>query len=231
MNSRQKEIIDFLKNGSKSIKEISHSLYVGEMTVRRELKILEDEGLVTKYRGIVALSPESTDVSYELRRDVLQGEKVELSKRAMQYLDKDQLIFIDGSTTCRHLVSELAKYKTSAVVTNSLMLALELSRKGVKVKIVPGNIDDFEKAVVGPDAIRYLENFNFDLAFFSAKGFDDEIITDNNEEQISIRKTVMERSKKSIYMMDSSKKDKRYPYTIAKNEDIILIEIDDKNYE
>ena len=231
MNSRQNEIIEFLKNGSKSIKEISHSLYVGEMTVRRELKALEEEGIVTKYRGIVALSPESTDVSYELRRDVLQGEKVELARRAMRYLENNQLIFVDGSTTCRHLVPEIAKYKSSVVVTNSLVLALELSHKGVNVKMVPGYIDDFEKSVYGCDAIKYIENFNFDVAFFSGKGFDDERITDSNEEQIYIRKTVMERSKKSIFMMDSSKKGKIYPYTMANIEDIILIKNDGKTNE
>ncbi|MBQ9070801.1 MAG: DeoR/GlpR transcriptional regulator [Clostridia bacterium] len=227
MNSRQTEIIDFLKSGSKSIKEISGTLFIGEMTVRRELKLLEDEGIVTKYRGIVTLSPENTDVSYELRRDVLQAEKAELAKKAMSFLDKDQLIFVDGSTTCRHLVPEIAKYRNSVVVTNSLMMALDLSRSGVNVKIAPGKIDDFEKSVIGCDAVRYIENFNFDVAFFSGKGFDDEKITDSNEEQIHIRKTVMERSKKSVFMMDSSKKNKLYPFTVANLEDIILIKTED----
>ena len=227
MNSRQVEIIEFLKEGSRSIKEISAELFIGEMTVRRELKLLEDEGIVTKYRGVVAINPEGTDVSYDLRKNVLQAEKVELAKRAIEYIENNQLIFIDGSTTCRHLVSEIAKHKGLVVVTNSLMMALDLSRSGVSVKIAPGKIDDFEKSVYGCDTVKYIESFNFDVAFFSAKGFDETKITDSNEEQIYIRQTVMERSVKSIFMMDSSKKDKHYPYTVAKIEDIILIKNED----
>ncbi len=223
MNSRQNEIIELIRNESKTIKQISKLLYIGEMTVRREIKLLEDEGLVVKYRGMVTLNPKESDASYDIRQNLLHKEKAELAKLSASYLEKGQLIFIDGSTTCSNLLSELGKYKPMCVVTNSLNLAIQLSKAGINVKIVPGDVNSFDKCIVGCDAVKYICGYCFDVAFLSAKGISNGKITDDDDAQTYIRRAVIENSKRAVFLLDSSKTDKMYPYVICDSSEVIVI--------
>lgn len=224
MKSRQEEILELIAEAPKSIKQISELLYIGEMTVRREIKALECEGLVTKYRGIVARTVENSSAAYDIRANLFKSEKAELAKLASVYLERGQTVFIDGSTTCMHLLPYVVRSKPSCVITNSLRLADALCSAGIATKMVCGEMNAFDKCVIGCEALTYIGKFNFDIAFLSAKGIKGKKITDDNSAQTYIRRAVIENSAQTVLLMDSSKFDKGYCLTVCTTDEVILVD-------
>ncbi len=223
MNERRDEILAILAEGSKSVKELASLLYISEMTVRRAVKPLVAEGTVSHTRGRVSLNYGNEDIAYDIRRDLCGDEKVRLARLGAQYLSGGELVYIDDSTTCYNLIPHLTRCKPKCVVTNSLRLALELGRVGIATKIIGGDLNFFDKCVEGCDAVRFISGFNFDVAFLSAKGIDEKHVSDNHEGQATVRRTVIEHSKRSIFLIDKSKHGKSYPYIIVNTNEITVI--------
>ena len=223
MNGRREQLMSLLSEGGMSIKEMASKLYVSEMTVRRAVKPLIDEGLITHSRGRISLNMGDSDISYSIRRDVDQDEKIRIARRAAELLQGGEMLFIDGSTTCSHLLPELVKRKPRLVVTNSLDLCTELGNMGILTKITGGDYNTFDRCVEGYGALKFIEAFNFDIAFLSAKGIDSEQITDTEEGQSNVRRAVLEQAKRSVFLMSHSKYGKRFQRKLCNVTDVTVI--------
>ena len=78
--------------------------------------------------------------------------------------------------------------------------------------------------LLGPQAEKYAENINADIAFFSCAGYtEDGKITDDSEEQTAVRLSVMKNAKKSIMLFDSTKKNITYAFTVCHKDDIFKV--------
>ena len=74
MDQRREQLISLLSSGGMSIKELSARLYVSEMTVRRALKPLLEEGLITHSRGKITLNSNDSGIASCIRRDTYVDE-------------------------------------------------------------------------------------------------------------------------------------------------------------
>ncbi len=224
---RQKLIIEMLKNGSMSIADISEMLYVSQMTIRRDVLNLKRLGIVTQFRGGVALNNESVIVPIDLRENNDKNEKILLAKKAIKYVRDGTLIFIDSSSTCYNIVPLLVGFKNIQVITNSTKAILELGRLGIRSKMVCGNLVPKDKCVVGSDAEGYIRKFMFDIAFISASGYDNKRITDWSESQTNVRKAAIDSSERTYCLMLHSKYNVNYQYVVCETRNVGIITVDE----
>ncbi len=208
---RREKILKLLKKEKIcKISELSKYLDTSNMTVHRILNELEREGLVKKIHGGVRIN-ESTSAKliFELRMNLNYSQKKEIAKKALNFIEEDDIIFLDSSTTCFVLAKELAIQNINNVtlITNSPFIIYELSDcANLDIISTGGQLDIRTKGFVGPLAINSLEQIHIDKAFISSGGIClDKGIKSSFPFIIEIRKKVIEKADKVIFIGDSSK--------------------------
>jgi murein DD-endopeptidase MepM/ murein hydrolase activator NlpD len=112
INERQKEIIGLLhQKGSVSVSELSKTLFVTEMTIRRDLSELEKGGFLRRYRGGAVLKINLGEMPISERMLLDKDEKEALALMCLEYLRDDMTVFIDSSSTCQYLLPHLSQLK------------------------------------------------------------------------------------------------------------------------
>ena len=167
---RQRELLETIRaEGGVVIREIAGRLGVSEMTVRRDLRAMEGEGLVRRVHG-GAVAPEEARFGQRLLRQT-PGKKKATAKLA-QFLPERGTIYLDGSTTMLQLVAEIGRRRSLQVATNNVETFQRLARLGNRVKplLVGGSLDRRTDNMVGALALRSILAIAFDAAFFSAWG-------------------------------------------------------------
>ena len=224
MEQPRKKLLNILAEGGMSIKDLASNLNASEATVRRALKPLIEEGSISYYRGKVTLKKhiENTIMQKITIEDGIE-EKIDMAKQAAVHLAGGEIVFIDGSNICKYLLPELVTKKPRLVVTNSADLCAELAGIGIITKLTGGDYNPFTKCVSGCESIKFISSFNFDVAFMSAKGINENFITDTEEELAALMRTVTEHSRKSVFLMPKSAHDKSYSYVISDVDCITVI--------
>ena len=205
---REKKYVNLLLEGSLTVKELAQRLFISEPTVRRDIITLRKKDLVVCNRGSVSLKVNYADQRIPLFiRDMEQkDEKRVIAKKAVSHIKDGDVIMLDASTTAFQLLSHLGDFKKILVITNGAKTAMETASMGIKTICTGGELTEESFSYVGTDAESVLKRYNADVALFSCRGIsDDGLVTDNSILENSMRKIMIENSKKSYLLCDSSK--------------------------
>ena len=171
---RQKAIVGYLaQQGFSSVSELCKAFSVSEMTIRRDLDELQEQGLLRRtYGGAAVAEPAFFEVSLMAKMSHLVAEKERIGKAAAVLVrDGDVVLLSGGSTT--HQVAKHLKSKRIKVVTNALNIASELLTYPHIQILVPGGILLKETAsLVGPPAEAFLADVQADILFLGVEGVD-----------------------------------------------------------
>ncbi len=225
MKNRHEQIMNILKeNGRASVSELAETLYVCEMTIRRDLQILASENRIKRYNGGAMLFTKDTEFPFSDRRRFHSKEKNALAKIASEYVTDFSVIFIDSSSTCAYLIPYLAPKKNIKVVTNSLIAASLCLEHGIPCIMVGGECFQKDACTVGGFATEMLSRVNVGIAFFSSNAIsDDGLITDSDPDQTAVRQTVMKHAERSVFIFTKSKQNKKEMYTVCNADEIFKV--------
>ena len=209
LTERQYEILNILKEEGKiSVTELVERLFVCDMTIRRDLARLEHLRLIKRYRGgALLLDNAPLKMPIEMRMHLNDEEKRALAKMAEKYIDDEQMIFLDSSSTCSYLIPFLKKHKGITVVTNSISTLLKLAEAGVQCISTGGRYYDTDMCFIGEETIEAIHNYHFDVAFFSTLSCDKEkrVFYDDDVHQTTVRRAATSQSVKNIFLIDNTK--------------------------
>ncbi|QHW31172.1 DeoR/GlpR transcriptional regulator [Paenibacillus rhizovicinus] len=194
------------EKGSIRVAELSQLCKVTEETIRRDLDRLEGEGrLLRSYGGAIRIVPQS-ETPYLLRETVHVTEKQHISTEAATFVEPNERIVLDASTTAWHLAAQLPDIPLT-VVTNSLKVAFVLSeKKNVVVISTGGTLVPNSLSFVGPLAEQSLEEYYVDKAFISCKGVHMERgISESNELQARVKRKMVGMAEHVYLLADYSK--------------------------
>lgn len=224
-NDRKKDILDIMYEKNRvSVSELSKTLYVSEMTIRRDLNELERSGVLRRYRGGAVLTPVSGEMPVAQRFFVGESEKVSLAKKASIYLEDNMNVYIDSSSTCQHIIPYIGRHKGITVVTNSANALLMASKSQIPCILIGGEYYSSDMCFVGSVAENYASQYNVDVAFFSSLGLSgDGIISDSDVRQTMIRKIIMEHSQKNIFLFEKNKINKKFLYTLCHKDEVYRV--------
>jgi DeoR/GlpR family transcriptional regulator of sugar metabolism len=201
---RQRKIVDIVNERSSiRVTELSNIFGVTEETIRRDLEKLEKENLLRRSHGI---EENQSETSYIEREIINAAEKRAIAIEAIKRIEPGDQIVLDASTTAWYMAKELPDMRLT-VVTNSIKVAIELSKKDqIRVISTGGSLLSQSLSYVGPLAERSLSMYHVNKAFLSCKGVHlEKGLSDFNELQALVKKKMMEIADKTVLMVDSSK--------------------------
>lgn len=229
---RQNAILDFLtKNKSATVNQLSNTLYASTATVRRDLALMEKQGIIQRsHGGAILCQSTNAETSLVIREQHHTKEKRIIAESAVQFLQNSSSIFLDSSSTATMLIPHLAKLHNLSIITTGLKNALLLAETtSAKIYLPGGIVNSNSNSIIGIDTVSYLGALNPDIAFFSCSGIDNNgIITDGALEQSLLKRQVISTAKKSILLCDSSKIGKQYLCKICNLKDIHYLITDKK---
>ena len=209
---RRNEILSKLKEEKKVlVGDLSKYYNVTEETIRRDLELLEKKGLAKKtYGGAVLVDDLKEDLPYNIRKQTNIKEKKKIAEIVSNMIQDGEHIMLDASSTSLYIAKSIRDKENITVITNSLEVMFELSdKKGWRVLSTGGIMKEGALALVGPQAVKMIDNFHVDKAIISCKGIDKNIgITDSNESDVEIKKHMITSAKEVILVVDSRKFDK-----------------------
>lgn len=221
--NREQQYINILSTGEYTVKELANKLFVSEPTVRRDVLTLVQKGLISRKKGRISLEITSADMRIPLfiREIEMQKEKQEIALKAISHIKNGNVIMLDASTTAYCLAPHLINFEKIIVITNGAKLAIELVAMGIKTICTGGELTHDSFSYIGTDAEDILRRYNADVAFFSCRGIsEDGLATDNSILENSMRRIMIQNSKKSYLLCDSSKFGKKYLYTLCNTRQI-----------
>ena len=231
---RISEIAELLdKRGKLSLEQLEEYFpNVSQMTLRRDLFQLEQEGKVIRIRGgaMSVREVEKTSGSpYTKKTTIHTDEKIVIAQKAAELIDEGASIFIDSGTTALYLVKEMAD-KPCNIFTNGLAVATELAKKkNVVVNLLGGQLIKENRSTASSFSSLYFTDTNFELAIISAAAFTSENgFSCSSQVEAELLRVICKKAKFLYMMLDSSKIGKIKPYTFARPEDINVLITDDK---
>ena len=230
---RIEDIADLLdKRGKLSLEQLDEFFpHVSQMTLRRDLLQLEQEGRIIRVRGGAMSVKEVQKVSgepYTKKTTIQTDAKIKIAQKAAHLIDENTSLFIDGGTTAMYLAKEMPDINVH-VFTNGLAVAIELAqKKNIHLTIVGGQVMKDNLSTASPVAKAYFDNTNFELAIISATAFTPENgFSCASQIEADLLKMTHKKAKTLYMMLDSSKIGKIMPYTFARMEDIDVLITDD----
>jgi len=225
--TRKEELCqELMRHKSISVKEMAEKLNVTEETIRRDIKILENEGIAEKtHGGAILKSTVLTVFSKTEHKKLLVDNKQAMAKVAAQYVSNGMCIFIDSSTSSYEILPIIAD-KNLIIVSNSLdVLAFCASRPNIKLICPGGEYDDKYGTFFGSQTIENLSTLNFDLAIMSCRTASLQSgICEGTRGHSDVKKIVANHSSKIITILDHTKINKTsFIKTMGVDETDILI--------
>lgn len=207
---REQKILDFLKeNSTVSVTRLTKLLFASEATVRRDLKKLEEKGLIIRAHGKAVSASSYADrlVNFDVRETSANPIKKRIAEAAVRDCISDGMVIIlDASSTVMHTVEFLNQRKEAIVITSGLKTAMLLSKTDIRFYSTGGKAIGASSSFVGQTAIDTLKTFNADVCFVSCHGLsDDGFATDTSERENDLRRVMMQQSKRKVLLIDSSK--------------------------
>ncbi len=216
---RRNQILDILsKKQAATVEELCAALYSSGATIRRDLQILENSGLIRRtHGGAVHIDNNTRDFPLTLRENENAASKEQLAQKALSLIKDGQTLFMDSSSTVCHLARRLSGFQSLRVITNGLKTANILAEiGGVEIYSTGGRLRENAMSFTGNQAMEFVRNFHADIAFISCRGIDPEVgITDSDESEASLKRIYIGNSKQVVLMCDSSKLGKRYFCKVA----------------
>ncbi len=203
-----KEII--LEKKSVTVAELTELFNVTEETIRRDLKQLEDEGILNRtYGGAYLSETVQYDVDVNLREHIHIEGKRRIARKSLEYIKNGDSIFLDASTTSLAIASMLTNQKIT-VVTNSIKIVKALlDKKNIQIVVIGGLLSHSSLSNLGRNAEENMTKYFFDTAFISSSSISMENgMTDTNEQQATIRHIAATRANKVHLIVDHTKFDK-----------------------
>jgi DeoR family transcriptional regulator of aga operon/DeoR family fructose operon transcriptional repressor len=173
MDERRENIVEFLKKESKiRVEELADRLNVSQVTIRKDLDVLEKRGLLERSHGNAVFSQQSRfNIAFLEKLQMQSSAKELIAQAAASYIHEGDSIILDSGTTILSLAKVLVgKFRSLFVITNSVPAALELTRAGYELLLVGGQVRNHSMALIGPLGLRNLESFHVDRAFMGTSG-------------------------------------------------------------
>lgn len=194
---------------SATVAELARRFSVTEETIRRDLKLLEQEGfLMRSYGGAFIADGVDNLVEVDIRTGVYVDSKATIAARCLPFIENGDTIFLDNSTTAYH-IAKLLDNRRVTVLTNSLLtIDLLAENKDVHLVAIGGDYAPTERAFYGNIAVSVLGRYFVDKAFVSCRSLSiDNGITDSTDRWTSVRRVALAHSGEVYCIADFSKFD------------------------
>ncbi len=198
------------EDGAVRVAELARDLGVSDMTVRRDLELLHQQGLLEKVHGGATATSGSSlfEPGFVVKSELQLAEKDAIAAAAADLVMTGMAIALSAGTTTYALARRLTEIEGLTVVTNSVPVADVLYRMGRpdQTIIVTGGVRTPSDALVGPFAVSALRTIHVDLVFMGVHGMDPHSgFTTPNLLEAETNRALVEAGRRLIVLADHTK--------------------------
>ncbi|SNS60281.1 DeoR/GlpR family DNA-binding transcription regulator [Sphingopyxis indica] len=207
-SARQREIVAMLRGGmTLSVAGLARELGVSDETIRRELRVLEDQGIVEREHGGAHLAAPTLEGPLSQRMEENADAKLRIARAAAEFVADGDILFIDSGTTSCYIARQLVERHSLTVITNSLQVATDLG--GIndnRLFLAAGEMDYEYRAFSDTSAQHYVAGFTPHLAILSVGAIStDRGLMDFHPGEATMSRIAYATSQKILLGADSSK--------------------------
>lgn len=189
------------------IGELARELGVSEMTIRRDIGRLEQDGFLRHtYGGATAHITKSIELAFNARALEHAAEKRLIGMRAVDDLAATPVLYVGPGTTTEQFSLFLSRTPGQLVITGSLPVASLLGSRPAHVVALGGTVREEELACVGPIAVAALARYRADVAVIGAAGVSARFgITELEDDLAEVNRAAIAHSSRLVLLADGSK--------------------------
>ncbi|MDR1947998.1 MAG: DeoR/GlpR family DNA-binding transcription regulator [Spirochaetaceae bacterium] len=206
---RRKRILEILaRDGQVRVAQISEELGVTPVTVRSDLSALKEDGYLERISGgAIQTVKNFYNLEFQQRRQQNAFVKKRIASAAADLIQDGETLFINSGTTTYYTAIELKRHKSLNIVTNSLLVAMELGDVPTfRVILLGGDINTQYSFTYGVNVLEQLKQFKADKTILSMDGISvNSGLTTYHAEEAVVTRAMVERAGKTILVADHSK--------------------------
>ncbi|MCA9766349.1 MAG: DeoR/GlpR transcriptional regulator [Carnobacterium sp.] len=215
--NRIQQIEDYInQNQTVSIDELREIFKVSKNTIRRDIKQLEEKGVLKKvYGGVVAVEPSLKN--FETRNIDHQEDKMKIANKAAELIKPNDIIFIDSGTTTKNILLDLNREIPFTLITNNLdVINLAIEFPFVEIILIGSTYKRLTRSFVDTTENLVVSKLNIDIAFMAATGFSiNNGMSNADPLEHAIKKQIVNRAQQVFLLSDISKLGKSALYSYA----------------
>ncbi len=219
------------EDGRVSIQELSEMIKVSGVTIRKDLKLLEDKNLLFRTRGGGSINnPYTIERPINEKELINAAEKQRIAKAAVSLVGQNDSIIIGSGTTVFELARCLHPSRHLTVITPAAKVTLELcNRRNVEVLQLGGIVRPNSSSVAGSYAKRILEDISCGVLFLGVDGIDlDFGFSITNLTEASLNQKMIECAQVVAVLADSTKFGRRGLGKVCNLDQVQYVVTDDK---
>lgn len=230
---RERIVVEILRRHTVTIPELARQFGVSEMTIRRDLRALEQSGLVESvYGGATTPTISPFELSYSKREQMEVEAKRAIGFAAAQLIDDGDVIALDGSTTTLQVARNLHQRGNITVFTNGIKVATELAhRPGIRTILTGGELYH-SVSLVGVFARSTFEKVRVDKLFLSVTGISEDLgLSGPSDQDADVKSAMIAAADRVILLADHTKFGRRSYVRVALLDAVHTIVTDDRTTE
>lgn len=218
ISERQQQILKLLENAVfHTVSQLAAATYTSPSSIRRDLTVLQNRGLVTRTHGGATLNASDAKapaLQNRMTKNVTQKRRI--AKIAASLLHDDMSVMLDGSSTASFLLPYLAENKNITLFTNSMTTAIRATELGIRTHCLGGRAVRNSAVLAGEETCRAVSELFVDILFFSSQCLDkDGTISDSTLEENQLRKQMLHNARQTVFLCDGDKFGKKTLYKLA----------------
>ena len=205
LSDRERQILALLaEDASVSVAAVSDKLAVSKVTIRSDLSSLEEKGFLVRTHG--GAMP-AFHASILERNRTRSEEKNRIARAAAETIEDGDTVMIEAGTTTALIVKYLLGKRDLHIVTNStLLIPYARMNPQLHLTVVGGEFRPATESLVGPIALRELEEFHVRKAFLGTDGFSLELGSSTHlVEGAEVNKRMALQAEERFLVADSAK--------------------------
>ncbi|PXW96920.1 DeoR family transcriptional regulator [Sphaerotilus hippei] len=208
-NPRQSELLDEVRaRGSVSVETLAERFGVTLQTVRRDVKLLAEAGLLARFHGGVRVPSSTTEnIAYRQRQALAADGKQRIARAIAQAVPEGSSLIINIGTTTEAVARELLHHRGLRVITNNLNVAgILCDNPDCEVIVAGGVLRPRDRGVIGEATVDFIRQFKVDIGLIGISAIEaDGSLRDYDYREVSVARAIIEQSREVWLAADQSK--------------------------
>jgi len=208
-NPRQSGVLEVVRErGTATVEALAEQFGVTLQTVRRDVKLLSDAGLLARFHGGVRVPSSTTEnIAYRQRQQLNDEAKRRIAATIARQVPEGCSLILNIGTTTEAVAQALLKHKGLRVITNNLNVAAILADNAdCEVIVAGGVVRQRDRGIVGEATVDFIRQFRVDIALIGISGIEpDGTLRDYDYREVKVARAIVEQSREVWVAADHSK--------------------------
>lgn len=217
-SDRQNEILNLLNREDRvEVDDLSQRFGVSLQTVRTDLRDLSGRGLLSRvHGGAVRIAPAATR-GYDERRRQHGAAKRAMGLLAAELIPENCSLALNIGTSTEQVARALSSHAGLTIISNNInIINMMMEHEQKDLILVGGHIRQSDGAIIGQEAVDFLDRYKVDFAVIGASALDaDGAVLDHDAREVAVARAILKNARHRILVCDGSKFDHSAPVRIC----------------